>query len=93
MWMVRAGENGFLIDRFEQENVVVIGWEIGDLTNIKDKKELENLIRETLPNKTNKQVIATLSVVGRFRFDLNIGDKVVSYNTQERTYLSWRNNF
>jgi len=87
MWMVRAGENGFLIDRFEQENVVVIGWEIGDLTNIKDKKELENLIREKFPDKTNKQVIANLSVVGRFRFDLNIGDNVVSYNTQERTYL------
>ena len=35
MWMVRAGEGAFLIDRFKKENRVVIGWEIRDLTNIK----------------------------------------------------------
>ncbi|MCK9150491.1 restriction endonuclease [Methanobacterium alcaliphilum] len=87
MWMVRAGESGFLIDRFENENIVVIGWEIGDLTNINDKEELKNLIKDKFPDKTEKQIISILSVIGRFRFDFNMGDKVVSYNPQERTYL------
>lgn len=35
MWMVRAGEAGFLIDRFRKENKVAIGWGIGDLSNVK----------------------------------------------------------
>lgn len=87
MWMVRAGESGFLIDKFEKENVVVIGWEIGDLTKIKDKEELEKLIREKFPEKKDKQIAANVSVIWRFRFELKIGDKVVSYNPQERTYL------
>lgn len=87
MWMVRAGEGGFLIDRFEKENIVVIGWEIGDLTNIKDKKELRSLIKEELPEKSDPQVNSIIGSVGRFRFDFKKGDKVVSYNTQERTYL------
>lgn len=26
MWMVRAGEGAFLIDRFRKENKVAIGW-------------------------------------------------------------------
>ena len=29
MWMVRAGEGAVLIDRFKNENRIVIGWEIG----------------------------------------------------------------
>lgn len=51
MWMVRAGEGGFLIDRFRKENVVVIGWEIGDLSNIKNVEEIKKLIREKFPIK------------------------------------------
>lgn len=33
MWMVRAGEGAFLINRFKDENKVVIDWGIGDLTS------------------------------------------------------------
>ena len=32
MWMVRAGENAYLIDDFNDSNVVAIGWEVGDLS-------------------------------------------------------------
>lgn len=32
MWMVRAGENAYLIDAFKKLNVVAIGWEVGDLS-------------------------------------------------------------
>ncbi len=87
MWMVRAGKGGFLIDRFENENLVVIGWELGDLTKIKDKEDLKRIIKDKFPEKKDNQIQAVLSVVGRFRFDLNKGDNVVSYNSDERTYL------
>lgn len=87
MWMVRAGKDAFLIDRFEQENVVVIGWEIGDLSHVKDKEEIKDIIRKKLPEKKEMQVTNVASTISRFRFDFNIGDQVVSYNSDERKYL------
>lgn len=39
--MVRAGEGAFLIDRFKNENKVVIGWSIGDLTTVKNLDEIK----------------------------------------------------
>ncbi|MFN8342903.1 MAG: hypothetical protein U0V64_14670 [Cyclobacteriaceae bacterium] len=37
MWMVRAGEHGYLIEEFPQKNVVGLGWnDLGDLRKIGD---------------------------------------------------------
>ena len=44
MWMVRAGENAFLIDDFKKENIIAIGWEIGDLYG-KTPDEIKQLMR------------------------------------------------
>lgn len=45
MWIVRAGENAFLIEDFKQLNCVAIGWEVGDLSG----KTLE--IKEIMKGK------------------------------------------
>lgn len=87
MWMVRAGEGGFLIDRFRKENVVVIGSEIGDLSNIKNIEEIKKLIRDRFPDKKDKQVNMTASQIGKFRFKLTKGDYVISYDPRQRVYL------
>ena len=40
MWMVRAGEGAYLIEAFEK-GYVAIGWnDIGDLSKIKDQKQM-----------------------------------------------------
>lgn len=87
MWMVRAGEGGFLIDRFEKENKIVIGWEIGDLTNVKSLDEIKKLVRNTFFDKKEGYVNITASQINKFRFEFQIGDNVVSYDPQNRVYL------
>lgn len=47
MWMVRAGSNSFLIDDFKQNNLVAIGWNLGDLTN-KSGDEIYELFRKNI---------------------------------------------
>lgn len=86
MWMVRAGEGAFLIDRFKNENKVVIGWEIGDLTNVKDLDEIKNLIKKHQPEKKTGQINNAASQINKFRFDFQKGDYVISYDPQNRVY-------
>ena len=49
MWMVRAGKNAFLIDEFNQNEVVTIGWGLGDLKD-KFKKDIVYLVNKTTIN-------------------------------------------
>ena len=86
MWMVRAGEGAFLIDRFKNENKVVIGWEIGDLTNVKNLDEIKNLLREH-SNRKDGQINIAASQISKFLFDFKKKDYVISYDPQERVYL------
>ncbi len=87
MWMVRAGEGAFLIDKFKNENRVVIGWSIGDLTNIKSADEIKQLIRDKYPEQKLGNINISASQVSKFRFEFKIGDNVVSYDPQNRIYL------
>lgn len=44
MWMLRCGGNGDYYDNFKDNNIVAIGWhELGDLSNIKTRQELNHL--------------------------------------------------
>lgn len=87
MWMVRAGEGAFLIDRFKNENRVVIGWEIGDLNKVKNLDEIKNLIKKHQPEKKVGQVNIAASQISKFRFNFKKGDYVISYDPQNRLYL------
>lgn len=87
MWMVRAGEGAFLIDRFKNENKVVIGWEIGDLTNVKDSDEIKQRLYESSPDKKEGWINISASQISKFRFEFNKKDYVVSYDPQNRLYL------
>ena len=78
--MVRAGSNSFLINDFRQNKLVAIGWNLGDLTN-KSGDEIYELFRKKYRNtRSAMQVI-------RFVYDIKIGDYVVSYDRENRSYL------
>jgi len=87
MWMVRAGEGAVLIDRFRDENRVVIGWEIGDLSNLHDSDEIKKLVKNNFPNKKPGQINIAASQISKFRFEFHKGDNVISYDPQTRVYL------
>ncbi len=87
IWMVRAGESGYLIDEFLTQGIVAIGWnKIGDLKNLKTLDELKNRLRKAYPNSKLSQVNNYAGQIFRFRFDFQILDKVISYNPMSRNY-------
>ena len=86
MWMVRAGENGFLIDDFKQDNIIAIGWEIGDLSD-KTRDEIKQIMREYYPNANNKSLGNNSGQVIKFVLDFQIGDYVITYNPKTTNYL------
>lgn len=92
MWMVRAGEKGFLYDEIKKRNIVVIGWGIGDVKNL-SKDEIIKLLKEKQKNlpekekKTKKGIEQNASTIVRFRDELKKGDYVVSASPLSERYL------
>ena len=86
MWMIRAGPGGFLYDDFKENNVVAIGWNMGNLSN----KSLED-IKELAKNKYttyNKRALSKVyGQVNTFCNLIQIDDYVLSYNYHTRKYL------
>ena len=85
MWMVRAGENAFLIDDFKDLNIVAIGWSFGDLTG-KSLDEIKQMIKDK-GGGNNKSIGNQAGQIYKFVNDLKIGDYVLSQNQKENKYL------
>lgn len=87
-WMVRAGEGGYLISDFEKAGCVAIGWnELGDMLGISNREELRAAIEKAYPGDKEAQIRISVGQAYRFRFEIGVGDIVVSYNPTDRFYL------
>ena len=88
MWMVRAGENAYLIEDFKDKNMVAVGWHrIKDLSNIDVKRDyIINLIKEKYPELKDRQVITSGSQFYKFIKVLKLNDYVISYDPNNRQY-------
>lgn len=86
MWMVRAGENAFLIDDFKDLNIVAIGWEIGDLSG-KNPDEIKYLMKKMYLEANVTSLALKSAQVIKFVCEFEIGDYVISYNPEKRNYL------
>ena len=80
MWMVRAGEDSFLIEEFLKNKIVAIGWDLGDLSD-KSDDEIEKLFLEKYKNRRS------LNQVLSFKNNINIGDYVLSAKKSTGTYF------
>ena len=91
MWMVRAGENAFLINDFRNKNHVSIGWNalanFSKVTNKDTIKELVQKNKDALNYTKSGQVNMAASQINKFLFDFKQGDYVISYDPQNRVYL------
>lgn len=88
IWMIRAGEGGYLAGDFASKNIVAIGWkELGDLSQIKSRDEIRELCRQAFPKDKPNKIITSMSVVHRFRNVIQQGDGVVTYDPASRQYL------
>jgi restriction system protein len=87
IWLVRAGEKGYMFEEFIEKNVVAIGWiKIGDLSSVSSRKEIKDIIRNKYPNYKDSAVNITAGQIFRFRFTLKKGDQVITYNPETRNY-------
>jgi restriction system protein len=87
-WMVRAGEGGYLISDFEKAGCVAIGWnELGDMSVLSDRDELREAIEKAYPGDKESQIRISVGQAYKFRFEIGVGDIVVSYNPADRIYI------
>ena len=79
MWMVRAGSNSFLINEFLNQNLIAIGWNLGDLSDKSSNEIIELFKNKYLDTRSAKQVV-------RFVQDINIGDYVITSDNESKIY-------
>jgi restriction system protein len=87
MWMVRAASGGRLADEFKEQGVVAIGWgDIGDLDQYKDKAAILEAIKKNWPDWATGKRLSSASQLIRFREELSVGDRVITYDSSRRIY-------
>jgi restriction system protein len=88
MWMVKAGENGYLFNEFYKNNIIAIGWsQIGDLTEIDSREAIKNRYLANYPGEKQGRVNNSVAMIYKFRAILKPDDKVITYNPETREYL------
>jgi restriction system protein len=86
-WMVRAAQNGVYIDDFVEKGMVSIGGNSeGALNTLVSKKEMFVKIQEIHSDWKKGKQIMWASQLYRFAHEIVQGDRVVSYDTQQRIY-------
>lgn len=87
MWMVRAASGGSLAEAFIERGVIAIGWgEIGDLSKLKDKASILKAVKDAWPGWKDGKHQSSASQLQRFREKLEIGDRVITYDSSSRIY-------
>jgi restriction system protein len=88
LWMVRAGEGGYLVDDFERTGSVAVGWgELGDFGSIRTADEMRRRIVSSYPNMRPGAVTGSVNMALKFKDGIKRGDRVVSYDPEKREYL------
>lgn len=88
MWMVRAGEGGWLFEEFERQSIVSIGWhEMGPLHELKTRADFVKSVERVYPKAKKFSNAISAGQVYRFVREIRVGDAVISYNPAERAYL------
>lgn len=88
VWMIRAGERGYLLDEFKRFQVVGIRWnKIGDLTSIDSLEKIREMYEKAYPDDRPGTVASSATMIYKFRAILKVGDKVVTYDSIARQYL------
>lgn len=86
-WMVRAGNDNELIDRFRDRSIVAIGWrEIGDVSDTNTREEVKRRYEEGRPSDSKWRIAINAGQLYRFVHEFNDGDLVLTYDKSARDY-------
>jgi restriction system protein len=88
MWMVRA-KGGLLYEEFREKAVAAIGWGrlAEDAIKGASREQLLDTYRRLWPGTKDGAVVASVSQVYRFIHEIKNDDFVVTYSSENRTYL------
>ena len=87
-WKIIAGTGNQYIADFQEKKCIAIGWtEMGDLSGVRDSKDMERMYGETYPQLSAGKHAAGLGNLRRFLFDMKKGDVVISYDPGTREYI------
>lgn len=87
-WMVRAERGGRLFDLFKDKSVVAIGWsEIGSLDDLASRDKIASQVAKQWPEWHPQKVSMSAGQLHRFRNEMEIGDRVITYDPGRRVYL------
>ena len=86
-WMIRAGRGGAYAADWLDRGIVGIGWDFNnaDIANM-GKDELRNLYATLHPSMNHGQIGQATGQAFRFASDITIGETVVTYDPEGRTY-------
>ncbi len=88
MWMVRAGKSGVYAEEYREEGIVAIGWnEMDEVPDDVTREQLATLYDAAYPDVSTGTRNASLGQLVRFRWELNIGDSLATYDSATRRYL------
>jgi restriction system protein len=88
MWMVRAGEGGYLFDEFYKNSIVAIGWsKLGDLTEVNSLEGIRTLYLNRYPGEKPAKIGNAVAMIFKFRAIFKPEHKVITYNPATREYL------
>lgn len=91
MWMVRAGVGNVLFQPFLEQGVVAIGWPaVGDLSRYRTREDLAAAVRSQYPEWTAQRQTNAAGMLYRFVQELASGDRVITYDKQQRVYAIGR---
>ena len=84
--MVRS-DGGESIEDFLKHGVVAIGWgHLGDLSQYANRKEIREALQQNDPDYKPGSGVIHSGVIYRFAHEILVGDNVVTYDPDSRTY-------
>jgi len=87
IWMVRAGEGGYLAEEFAK-GFVAIGWQaFGDMSHVRDLDTIRNEYVKAFPETKAGAVNSAVTMFYKFLVMMKVNDKVITYDPNTREYL------
>jgi restriction system protein len=88
MWMVRAGRGGRHFADFLEQGIVALGWSrLGDPFSMQNRDDMAHAFRVGYPDWTETQSNVAAQQMWRFLHEFEVGDGVLTYDSQRRRYL------
>jgi hypothetical protein len=92
-WLIRAGENGELVDEWRSEEITTIGWDVGDLTDDdpgweETKAEIVDSYNPNDPGQVTGRVRTFASVRGDSSRNITPGDQMIVLGDASVVYVA-----